>query len=439
MSTFNEENPITYRIAQMQVKWAKEVTAKTQLIRWLVKKDEVRMIKAFNLLEGSEHGKLPELFLNFQQPFESIETYGKDLTDSWISLWNDQNSRNEIAHANVLPEWDDSEYHDIKEKKSEWTFMKCMSSFASAIDPKTVLILNIMPHAYTGNPEFAEWINKCLKSLPSNLKIAIVDLEENPKFKNIPTYINQTVLVPNLNMPKAVKEIVSSGDTNNPAVGVNMCLLNIAEAINNNNEKQIHHWGKEGIKIAQETNLKSIEATVLLAYGSALYQLKKFDKALDLYKKAEDTSVEGLNTQDPTVPTLLLQSYNMQAATYLYKKKYTKAEEYYIKTATEARSQNNIMMEIEAYRQAAYVVVKNYEKEKAYTFLQEAYKQGKKLEPQTQKFSSMLLVSIELHKYADENRNDSLKNDIAKNAVDIWGEHWQNTSQKEVYKQILTT
>lgn len=438
MSVFKEENAITYRIAQMQVQWEAVVAKETQLIRWLVKKDEVRMVKAFHMLEASEHGKLPALFLNFELPFEDIDTYGKDLVDSWTALWNDEKSRNEVAHANVLPNWDDTAYRSVATKNSAWSFMHCMSSFATAIDPKTVLILNIMPHAYMGDPEFVAWTEKCLKSLPSNLKLVVVDLKERQKFDNIPSYINQVTIEPNLDMQAAMKEIVSSGDTNNPAVGVNLCLLNIGEALNEKDKKQIHHWGKEGVKIAKETGLPSIEATVLIAYGSALYQLKKFDDALELFKKAEETSMEGLNT-DPTAATLLLQSYNIQASTYLYKKKYTIAQEYYIKTATEAQSQKNPMMQVEAYRQAAYCAVKDGEKEEAYTLLQEAYTEGRKMEIEAQKYSSMLLISVKLYEYAGNNRNDDLEKDIAQYATNMWGEHWQNISQKEAHKQILTT
>ena len=439
MSTFKEENAITYRIAQMQKKWVDTVTPQTQLVRWLVKKDEVRMVKAFSMLEASEHGKLTELFLNFEQPFIGVEDYGKDLVHSWITLWNDQKSRDEVAHANVLPDWDDTPYHNIRKENSEWTFIKCMSSFATAIDPKIILVLNVMPQAYRGTSAFAEWVKKSLKILPSNLKLMVVDLESSQRFRDMPKYINEAILVPDLKMNEAIREIVSSGDTNNPAVGVNLCLLNMAEATNDGNEEQIQYWGIEGVKIAKETNLKSIEATVLIAHGSALYQLKKFQKAMDLFEKAEDTSIEGINEQDPSAPIVLLQSYNIQASTYLYKKDYTKALEYYIKTAAEAKSQNNIMMQIEACRQAAYVAARDYKKGEAYELLQQAYEEGKKVDQTTQKFSSMLLICIKLYEYADENKNEKLTKNIEEYATQIWGEQWKDLSQEEVYQQLLIT
>ena len=439
MSTFNEENPITDRIDEMRVKWANLVKEDTQLIRWLIKKDEARMVEGFHLLEASAHGKIPELFLNFKQPFSSTEEYGKDLVDAWIALWNDEKSRNEVAAADVLPDWDATPYDTVAEKNSGWTFLHCMASFANAISSDTVLMLNVMPHGYTGDPEFVAWIKKCLKSLPPNLKLVVVDLDGAQKFKDIPDYINQVVIEPNLNMHQAMKDIVTaSGDDGTPAMGVNLCLLNIAEAINAQDEKQIHHWGDKGLEVAKETKLKSIEATVYIAYGSALYQLKKFDDALDLFKKAEETSIDGLNS-DPTSAVVLLQAYNIQASTYLYKRKYSIAQEYFIKTATEAKAQKNYMMQVEASRQAAYSAVKNGESDEAYTLLQEAYTEGLKMEKDTQKFSSMLLISIELHKQADEYRNDRLKEDIEEYATQTWGEDWQDLSQNEAYQQLLTT
>lgn len=437
MSTFYQENPITKRIAHMHIQWADTVTEQTQLVRWLVDKDEVQMITAFHQLEASQHGKLPELFINFGQSFTDAEQYGKDLTDSWIDLWNNEEARNEALEANVLPDWDDTPYREVAIKDSALIFMQCMSSFATAISPQTVLILNIMPHGYVGDPKFVAWVKTCLNSLPSNLKLVVIDLKDNQKFKNIPPHIAHATLEPNLNMQQAIKEIASSAAAESPAAGINLCLLNMAEATAAKNKKQIHHWGKQGMKVAQETGLKSIEATVLIAYGCALYQLKKFDDALALFKEAEQTSIEGLDT-DPTAPVLLLQAYNIQASTYFYKRKYTKAQEYYTKTAQQAKTHKNSMMHVEACRQAAYCAAKNGETKTAYALLQEGYLEGRTMEVETQKFSSMLLLLTKLHRRADRKGDEDLKEEIEQHAHSIWGDNWKETSEQKAYKKALT-
>ncbi len=438
MSTFKEENAITYRLAKMQKKWIQFICKKAKVIRWLVDKDEARMVKAFAVTEASEHGKIEDLFINFETPFIDPKLYGKTLANDFVTLWNSKEAREEVAHANVLPQWDDTPYQEIQEKDSHLSFLQCMSSFADAIDDKTNIVLFLSPSELNNGATFANWVLDAAESLPSNLKIMVCDLKEKPHFKNFEESKTHITLEADLDMRGAIRELITAGDTNNPAIGVNLCILNLTEASGKKDIKAIHHWGKEGIRLAKETGFASIHATVLLAYGSAFYQLKKFDLALDLYHKAEIISLEGLSTEDTVSATLLIQAYHFQAATYLYTKKKEKAFDYYQKTATEAFSQKNTLLYLEASRQAAYIAKKRYEDEQAYTILKDTYSEGKKLAPHTSKFSSMLLICVGLHAYADDFGNDILKNEVSSYATTIWGEHWQDLSEKEAYETILT-
>ena len=321
MNTFKEENPIMYRIDQMRKNWEDHVCDNTQLVRWVLLKDEVRMLKAFSLLEASEYGQIPDFFINFDVPFSSVERYGYDLLTSWLEIWNNPDARAEVADANVLPDWDDTPYQDAEVKGSETTFLHAMSSFAKSISANQQLVLNVVPAGYKGAPAFTEWILKCLETFPENLRLMVFDLKEAPKFHEVPMHFKVCTLVADLNMHEATKEIIQQGDMNDPSAGVNLCLLNIAEATNEKDEEKIHHWGKEGLEIAEKTGLKSIVATVYLAYGAAFYQLKKTDRAMDLFKAAEEQAIQGNREEDIAVAAILLQAYNFQAAVCLYGKK----------------------------------------------------------------------------------------------------------------------
>ena len=439
MSTFKDENPITYRIDKMRKNWAENVCDATQLVRWVVLKDEVRMFKAFSLLEASEQGQIPDLFLNFDISFSSPERYGLDLLESWFLIWDSEDARAEVEHANVIPDWDDKPYRNAPIKKSEETFLTAMSTFAASIDPDQQLVLGIMPAGYMGEPGFLEWVLKCLEIMPSNLKFMIYDLSEKPIFHKVPMHFKVTSLVAHLNMSEATKEIVRQGDLNDPAVGVNLCILNIAEAAGEKNENQIHHWGKEGVDIAEKTGLKSIVATVYLAYGSAFYQLKKFKEAIRLFETAEDEALKGKAESDIAVPAILLQTYNFQAAAYLYTKKYEEARECYMKASDEALNQKNMAMYMEAQRMASIMSEKMYDTEKAFSLIKDTYEKCKPLDKLNLKFTSMLLICLRYYEFAYDQKNKALVDEIDAFASDIWSEQWKDVSQKDVYENILTT
>lgn len=438
MSAFKNENPITYRIEQMRKKWVETVCDSTQLVRWVLEKDEVRMFKAFSLLEASEHGQIPDLFLNFESSFSDEYEYGRDLLASWLNVWNSEEARKEVEHAEVVPDWDDAPYRDAPVKYSEKTFLEAMSSFATSIDPKQQFVLGVMPRDYHGEPGFMEWILKCLEVIPENLSLMVYDMHDSPLFHKIPMHFKVSTLVANLNMSEATREIIRQGDINDPAVGVNLCVLNISEAAQNESEDDIHHWGKEGVEIAEKTGLESIVSTVYLAYGSGFYQLKKFKEALRLYEAAEEHAIAGLDNDDIAIPAVLLQCYNFQAATYLYTKKYEEALEYFLKTSEEALNQKNFAMYMESQRQASVMSEKMHDPEKAYSLIEETYELCKPHDKLNLKFTSMLLICLRYNDFAHDHKNKPLVDDIEEFATGIWGDQWKDISQKEVYENILT-
>ena len=439
MGTFKDENPITYRIEQMRKKWVETVCDSTQLVRWVLEIDEVRMFKAFSLLEASEIGQIPDLFLNFNCSFTTEDQYGLDLLNSWLQVWDSEDARKEVEHANVIPDWDAEPYRNASKKNSEKTFLEAMSSFAASVDPDQQFVLGVMPHDYRNEVGFTEWILKCLEILPDNLKLMVYDIHDRPNFHRVPMHFKVSTLVASLNMAEATKEIIRQGDLNDPAVGVNLCVLNISEAANNEDEDEIHRWGKEGVEIADKTGLKSIVSTVYLAYGSAFYQLKKFKDALKLYEKAEIEAIAGLEKDDIAVPAVLLQCYNFQAATYLYTKKYKEAREYFMKVSEEALNQKNYAMYMEAQRQASAMSEKMYDTEKAYSLIEETYDTCKDHDTLHLKFTSMLLICVKYYEFAYDQKKKALVDEIDEFATGIWGEHWQDISEKEAYENILTT
>lgn len=438
MSTFKEENPITYRIDQMRKNWMENVCENTQLVRWLLLKDEVRMVKAFSLLEASEHGQIPDLFLNFDVPFSSEKQYAHDLRVNWLQTWNSLDARAEVEYANVLPDWDDKPFRQAPVKKSKEAFLSAMSSFTSSIDPDQKLVLNITPASYAGEPGFTEWVLECLEIMPENIRFMVFDLEETPNFHKVPMHFSVCTLVANLNMAEATKEIIRQGDLNDPAVGVNLCLINIAEAANKEDEDEINRWGKEGIEVAEKTELKSIIATMYLAYGSAFYELKKFKEAIRLYDLAEEVAIQGKVEDDIAIPAITLQVYNFQASAYLYTKKYEKARDCFLSASKEAHEQKNMPMFMEAQRQASIMSEKLSDDEGAYDLLFDTYEECKLLDKLQVKFTSMLLVCTRLHKFAYDHKNKELYDEIEDFASEIWTEEWKDVSQKEVYQKILT-
>jgi hypothetical protein len=82
---------------------------------------------------------------------------------------------------------------------------------------------------------------------------------------------------------------------------------------------------------------------------------------------------------------------------------------------------------------------KLYDTKAAYDLTEEAYEKYKTHDKLQLKFTSMLLICNRLYDYAYDEKNKPLIDEIDEFATDIWGEHWKDASQKEMYQSILTT
>ena len=429
MSTFQEENPITERLSKLQTQWTSYVSEKHKIIRLLIEKEDSKMVEAFIRTEASEHGKLAEYFVNFSSIFTTKENYSKLLTESFAHRYYDEDVREEVGDA--LPQWNGTPYLEVSEANSAESFVDCLSSFAKAMGKNTVLILCITPHQYKPNKQFAHWLEETAKKLPASLKLLATDYLSSPVLDHIDESLCPITLEPKLNMSSATRELITAGDTNDPVVKVNLCLLNIMEAAGKKKKKDVERWGKEGIHAARQTGLRSLQASILMTHGSAHYQLKEFELAIKFFSEAEHTALAGIEDEDKdSCKAILLQAYNFQAATNQLLNNKEKAQFFYQKTADEAKAQDNGLMSLEASRMTAEMQKKRYESQEAMQTLRDAYDYGKKMDTDMQRFSSLLLICRALYD-AVEGGDELLVKEIDTHAAALWGEEWLTSDPSE--------
>jgi tetratricopeptide (TPR) repeat protein len=427
MSTFKNSNPITHRLSLMRGKWMEKVKPQTKAAVWRVELDEVRMVQAFVAVEASEHGELPVYFLDFEVPFQSFDQYGQALVDHWLNRWGNAEARKKLIEADALPQWDAEPFQEKKGDDSLADFLKCMRSFAEQIKGiKGRLMLCLMPSHCDDKKGLAKWMSAAIARIPDNLGILLHDMIGNPIFEELSKLEGVVTLQAQLNMHGAIKEIVSAGDPNDPGVKFNLCVLNIGEALNKGDEAGVHHWGKVAVDIGKTLKSNPLESTGWVVYGTAMYQLKKFQESIKMYASAQEIAETGKNAGDPTCAAVLLQALSMKAAAYLLLKEYDDAAQHYEMMAIEAGLQGNSMMECEGYRLLAGMPPKSFSDDERIQLLQKAFDAGLKLHPETQRFSSLHLVCVHLVDLSTKKKNHELRAKVDSHARSLWGEQWRD-------------
>lgn len=409
----------------MRKLWNEKVGPDAEAVIWELELDEVRMVEAFTVIEASEHGKIPSFFLDFKVPFLNHDQYGQALLNDWFERWENEEARKPLIDAGLLPDWEGDNFKGLPPEDSRLVFLACMASFAATIHGiRGRLFLNLMPSSCQDAISFKQWITDCVDRLPPNLGIMVYDLMQNRLFDDLSERDGVISLCPQLNMQGALREIASAGDPSEPGVKFNICILNIGEALGKGDEESVHQWGKEAVKIGNGFGILSLQATGLVVYATALFQLKLFEEALELLKDAEKVAIEGKAMEDMTCKAILLQVYSMKASVYVFTKKYVDAVRCYELMVKEAEKQKNNMLGVEGYRLMAEMPLNSLSKVDRMTLLQLGYELGLKIPAETQKYSSMLLICIRLYKYAEEFKNELLRDKVDDHAQAIWGSEW---------------
>lgn len=434
-----ENNAITHRITQLQTKWYRKVKEDTKLVRWLIEENEYRMLEAFVLLESGEHGVLSEFFFPFTIPFfdNKEESFALNLKNAWIDTWNNKQYRDEVPKK-LLPQWQSQPYENTTVKNREQEFLECMSSFAQAISNNARLVLVLLPQNLKQlGKQWGNWVLSLTEKLPDNLQIMVVDYKDSKAFRYIPNEVKEVSIEANLKMFQAMKEIVaSSGDAHEPGIAINTCLLNIFEELQKENIRGVELWGNKGIEVAKEAASKSLEATVLITYGSAYFQLKKYDKALVKFKNALTACYDGIAQDDTVCESLLIQGYNFTAATYHVKRNKSEAIEYYLKTAETAKSYQVYPTYIQSIRLASELSVKQFNSKEAYKLLNNCFETVKELDKTMLRYTTFFLVCEKLYdKYHVNNEKDAAIT-VENLAKSIWGEHWKKPKPEEMIQPV---
>lgn len=434
-----ENNAITHRITQLQTKWFRKVKEDTKLVRWLIEENEYRMLEAFVLLESGEHGVLSEFFFPFTIPFENNkeQPFALKLKNAWIDTWNNQEYRDEVSKE-FLPQWQSQPYENTTVSNREQEFLECMSSFAQSVSNSTKLVLVLLPQNLKQlGKQWGDWVLSLTEISPNNLRIMVVDYKDSKAFRYIPTHIKEVSIEANLRMFQAMKEIVaSSGDAHEPGIAINTCLLNVFEELQKENIRGVELWGNKGIEVAKEAGSKSLEATVLITYGSAYFQLKKYGKALKKFKRAITACYDGITQDDTVCETLLIQGCNFTAATCHVKRNKSEAIEYYLKTAEIAKSYQVYPTYIESIRLASELLIKQFNSKEAYKLLNNCLETVKELDKTMLRYTTFYLVCGKLYdKYYGNNELD-IATKVENLAMSIWGENWKKLKPEEMIEPV---
>jgi tetratricopeptide (TPR) repeat protein len=438
MAQFSQQNPISIRVDLMRKKWVEKVKdSKINFIRWIVQPDELRMVDAFCLLEGSVHGQLADLFVRAANHLTDINTFDRVLIEEWISGWESPEGKKQIAESGVKVKWDVNIWKRKLATEGPCSFLEFMSDFAESMEGfNDFLVVYVVPITYVTEEAWVQWVtDKIQKGVPPRIRLMISDIAENQLFEKFRKINNTAHILADLNMHKAAREIATSGDPQSPGVQFNTCLFNLNDALAKKNLADVNYWGNKAIETAKKNKIFNLEVAGGIAYGASLYQLEKFPLAIEKYRVARETAKAGLEAGDNGCGPVFIQSYAFEAAVHLRKKDYKQALAVYQEMGTLAMGQKNYVMAADGWYMASYAAQKLGKKEDAFNCLQNGFKATLMLAPEHIKYSSLLLIGENLYTESNARKDKALAETINWELTKHWGENWRELASEHKKNQ----
>ncbi|MVT09577.1 hypothetical protein [Chitinophaga tropicalis] len=427
--SFIEHNPISHRIDLMRARWHQYVQPDVQIIRWLVEPDEVQMVEGFFRLESSPHGQLPELFLKLATPFYEEQAYENAMLEEWLHRWETPEGQQELQATGITVQYNAAQYrqalnagHDAG--KILWKALEDFATNISGFDGK--LVLFIWPEECAFPKKWASWLQQFLEpGIPPHLRVMLFDVKKQEYLQRCAALKHATTIPANLNMREAIRQIATSGNPHNPTVQFNQCMFNLGDALSRRKLREVHEWGQKAVAAGNKSGQISLEATGVIGYGSALFQLKEYPDAIRQLERAVQLTSQPAQTGDMSAGGVLVQAHAFRGAVYYRTRSWKDAEIAYRQMGEAATQLQMPVMAMEGWRQAAHACEKHGNRKQAFEYFQHAYKAGLGLDPETRKVTAFPLVAAALHLQAKALKETALQQDIETQLQQILGPHWE--------------
>jgi hypothetical protein len=441
----SRHNPIARIVEELQQQWYDAVTENKdcKIVRWLIKPEEASVIDGFYRLESSQYGSLPEFFVVMLTPFGNYEDFSGQLLSDWIALWE-----NDPAVKQTQAVWDVETLKsrmaatDADMQAKQALLKDALTDFQKKFcGEDRTLVFVLLPQSIADMSMFNSWITELAEELPDNVKLSFIDhIDKNYLKKTFSSFKNRAITLEcnNLNLDKAVRQMATSGDANEPEVGFRKCLFEMADGVTSKDASYVDRWGKKALEIAQKSGNKSFLATAYLLYGGFLLQLKK-EEADALLDKGIDIAEPEYGKGNTEYGGVLLQLYGYKSAYQSIAGHKAEASRWALKQARLAVENSMGAYAVSICRISAQLAKSAWEDTAYMESLELGYRAGNEMTEEALRTSEIKILAYHYAKEL-EDQGEKEESDIVRTRMkDFFGEEWDENipSFSQKYAQTM--
>ncbi len=430
-----ESNPIHQRIELLTEKW--EAVIKDPdvcVVRINARDNEKEMIDTFyTYLLGvdTDNHDIPIIFSSI---YHGDSQYSQALLaelEEMIEIWNDADKSNVDVLMDQL-NWK-PDYKLTKTDNPAFSFIQNINNLAAFLKlAKGIHLVPILRVSVLDINGLTCWLNFMVKAgVVSKVKLMLDDTFSHPHFQSFAEKNPGKVvtLVPDLNMDKAMQQLASMGNPNDPGVQFRKAFTALMQAIEQRKEKDAGKFGAECIQIAQ-TNLEKNPYWIgqLIAVNAALANdqvgYRNFKKAIEFSTRGVEASEKAkeIIPDEYIHRKFIAQAVMLRGSLYAASKEWLKAVADFTMAANHYVYTNDMVLGMEAYRMAGYAFDKAGNRDAACNILTEALAISGTISPDMMRYTTF--AGVVEHLFKINNEKYISNHDLQEIAIEVYGDDW---------------
>jgi len=377
---YNETlKPIQRQFAHLNTIWSNFIEDESaKLLRWSVDDDEADLISLFYDVQNERSGGASELFIHFDDAFESLDDYAYVLRSHLIHEYIHNKSayvKNELAK-----EWEQPIITD-SQSSIDALIDTCISFKKLYGDIFRYLVLVVSPSDIYDIKQWQLWIANILsRKLPGYLKLSIIESKDKPHSEKLLPHFRETILsvVPNLDVRGAMRAMADDEGRREPKNEFKQLIDALCQAGTKCDIKKVNQLTTDLLRVAEKHQWLEMEVNVFLNIGAGFIQANNTKMAIHNYKRAQHAASQALASGHPSGRDLFIQTRIAIANVLCDLSSFDKAIKIYRSTASLCNSIKNYTRAIECWVKVAQCYEYGKKYDSAWEFYMVALKHGER-------------------------------------------------------------
>ncbi|HVI01011.1 MAG TPA: hypothetical protein VM869_19975 [Enhygromyxa sp.] len=401
------DNPIEGRLEQLYDHWEAFVEhPSARLLRWCVRSNEFRCVEAFFAAEDDERaGRLPVVFLRFEDPFDDPLSYAGTLRERLLEAV-------ELARADEgkgEAEAGGPSLAEFRPPSPTGNHLHDLMATAEALcrqqgpDNLPMLALVLMP-ARVGDPGgWMAWLRTAVQRTPAVVRLVVFDHLEAEALRPLADAEPERIVTEVIDMDlsaAAIEISAQAGNLDKPEGQFRHAYVQMLDAIGKQDLTAAQQHAAVGLDVAQRSGWGHLEVAVPFALGSGFLQAKQPQRAVELYFKAEQRAIVGESAGEAWAGPLRLKARLAMGAAAVMAEAWPQAAQLYADTAPLAKALAEPRTELDCLRMAAYCRANQGQMEDAWVLGFAALEVGEAMDAETRASSTMAHAGVGLERIA---------------------------------------